>query len=113
MVLRVMLTDENYVRNCFLDASVVASPSAVESQNEDMGNLENIADYDVPRRRHNLTHLPLVPWCTICCKARTMDDRHPVILHDHSINALPEILYGCAEIKIKGGTTPMRMLVVV
>ena len=33
------------------------------------------------RRRHGLCHLPHVLWCTICYRARTIDDAHHVVIH--------------------------------
>ena len=55
----------------------------------------------------------MVPWCTICCRARTIDDAHHVVIHDESVDSLPKIVYDYAEIKMKGDTTPMRVLLVV
>ena len=43
------------------------------------------------RRRHELSHLPHVPWCTICCRARTIDDAHHVVIHEESVDSLPKI----------------------
>ena len=40
------------------------------------------------RRRHELSHLPHVPWCTICCRARTIDDAHHVVIHEESVDSL-------------------------
>ena len=65
------------------------------------------------RRRHELSHLPHVPWCTICCRARTIDDAHHVVIHEESVDSLPKIVRDYAEIKMKGDTTPMRVLLVV
>ena len=65
------------------------------------------------RRRHELSHLPHVPWCTICCRARTIDDPHHAVTHDESIDSLPKIVGDYAEIKMKRDTTPMRVLLVV
>ena len=65
------------------------------------------------RRRHELRHLPHVPWCTICCRARTIDDAHHVVIHQESVDSLSKIVRDYAEIKMKGDTTPMRVLLVV
>ena len=65
------------------------------------------------RRRHELSHLPHVPWCTICCSARTIDDAHHVVIHEESVDSLLKIVCGYAEIKMKGNTTLMRVLLVV
>ena len=64
------------------------------------------------RRRHELSHLPHVPWCTICCRARTIDDAHHVV-HEQSVDPLPKIVCDYAETKMKGDTTPVRVLLVV
>ena len=63
--------------------------------------------------RHELSHLPHVPWCTICCRARTIDDAHHVVIHEESVDSFSKILCDYAEIKMKGDTTPMRFLLVV
>ena len=65
------------------------------------------------RRRHELSHLPPVPWCTFCCRARTVEDPHHVVIHDESVDSLPKIVCDYVEIKKKGDTTPMRVLLVV
>ena len=65
------------------------------------------------RRRHELSHLPHVPWWTICCRVRTIDDAHNVVIHEESIDSLPKVVCDYAEIKMKGDTTPMRVLLVV
>ena len=62
------------------------------------------------RRRHDLSHLPHVPWCTICCRARTIDDAHHVVILEESVDSLPKIV---CEIMMKGDTTPMSVLLVV
>ena len=59
------------------------------------------------------SHLPHVPWCTICCRARTIDDAHHVVTHEESVDSLPNNLCDYAEIKMKGDTTPMSVLLVV
>ena len=41
------------------------------------------------------------------------DDPHHGVTHDESVDSLPETLFDDAEIKMKGGTTPMRVLLVV
>ena len=58
-----------------------------------MNRSEQLSEAD--RRGHELSHLPHVGWCTICCRARTIDDPHH------------------AENKMKGDTTPVRVLLVV
>ena len=47
------------------------------------------------RRRHELSHLPHVPWYTICCRARTVDDPHQIVTHDVSVDSLPNIVCLC------------------
>ena len=59
---------------------------------------------------HEVGH---VPWCTICCRARTIDDAHHVVIHEESVDSLPKILFDHAEIKMKGDTTPIRVRLVV
>ena len=65
------------------------------------------------RRRHELSYLAHVPWCTICCRARTFGDAHHVVMHEESVDSLPKIVCDYAEIKMKGDTTPRRVLLVV
>ena len=62
------------------------------------------------RRRHELSHLPHVPWCTICCRVRTIDNARHVVILEESVHSHPKIV---CEIKMKGDTTPMRVLLVV
>ena len=57
------------------------------------------------RQRHELSHLPHVPWSTIYCRARTIDDAHHVVIHEESVDSLPKIVCDHAEIKMKGDTT--------
>ena len=64
------------------------------------------------RRRHELSHFPHVPWCTIRCRARTIDDAHHVVIHEESVVSHTKIVDDYAEIKLKGDTTPMRVLLV-
>ena len=106
-------------------------PAAVETRDEEMRDSGNLSEYDAPhilelegargvnrskqpseadRRRHEL---PQFPWCTICCRARTVDDPHHVVTHDESVASLPKNVCDHAEIKMKGDTTPMRVLFVV
>ncbi len=59
------------------------------------------------------SHLLHAPWCTICCRARTIDDPCHVVTHDESVDSLPKIVCGCAELKMKGDTTPKRVRLVV
>ena len=65
------------------------------------------------RRRYELSHLPHVPWCTMCCRARTIDDAHHVVIHQESVDSLPKIVCDYADIKMTGDTIPMRVLLVV
>ena len=107
-------------------------PAAVGTRDEDMrdpGNSQS-SEYEAPqipvlegvrgesrskqpseadRRRHELSHMPHVQWCTICCRARTSDDPHHVVTHDESVESLPKNVCHYAEIKMKGDTTPMRV----
>ena len=87
---------------CDVVASFVPTgvPEAVETRDEEMRDSGNSSEYEAPkipvlegargvnrskqsseadRRRHELSHLPHVPWCTICCRARTIDDPHHVV----------------------------------
>ena len=41
-----------------------------------------------------------------------MDDAHHIVIHEESVDSLPKIVCDYAEIKMKGDTTPMRVLVV-
>ena len=116
--------------------SYVASslPVSSEAGDEEMRDSRNVSECDaaqIPvlegardvnrskqpteseRRRHELSHLPHVPWCTICCRARTKDDAHDVVIHEGSVDSLPKIVCDYAEIKMKGDTTPMKVLLVV
>ena len=68
---------------------------------------------EVERRTHELSHLPHVSRCTSCCRARTIDDPHHVVTHDESVDSLPKIVCDYAEIKMKGDTTLMRVLLAV
>ena len=60
------------------------------------------------RRRHELSHLPHVPWCTICCRARSIDNAHHVEIHEESVDSLPKIVCDYAEIKMKRDTSSCR-----
>ena len=42
-----------------------------------------------------------------------VDDAHHVVIHEESVDSLPKIVLDYAEIKMKGDTTPMRVLLVV
>ena len=68
---------------------------------------------EADRLRHESSHLLDVPWCTTCCRARTVDDPHHVVTHDESVDTLPKIVCMYADMKMKGDTTPMRVLLVV
>ena len=61
------------------------------------------------RRKHNLTHLLRVPWCTICCGARSIDDPHPAVICDGTFDSLRQI----ARYQDEGDTTPMTVLLLV
>ena len=65
------------------------------------------------RRRSELSHLPHVPWRTICFGACTIDDPRHIVIHEDSDHSLPKIVCDYSEIKVKGDTTPMRVLLVV
>ena len=95
MVLNATLVGTSDMRKCDMVALVVPIEvlAAVEPQDEDRRGSGNLADVDAPqillgwmehvklnrsrqpseteRRKHELTHLPHVPWCIICCRART------------------------------------------
>ena len=114
MVLNATLVDKSDMRGCNMVALVVPIDvsAAVEVQDEDTRGSEILAHLDalqIPvldgacevrksrqpagteRRKHELTHLPHVPSCTICCRARAVDDPHHAVIHDESIGALPKI----------------------
>ena len=135
MVLNATLVDRRNMK-CDLVAPVVpiAVPVSREAGDEEMRDSRNVSECEaaqIPvlggarevnrskqpteseRRRHELSHLPHVPWCTICCRARTIDDAHHVVIHEESVDSLPKIVCDYAEIKMKGDTTPMRVLLVV
>ena len=63
-------------------------------------------------RSHELSHLPHVPRCTICCRARTVDEAHHVVIREESVDSLPKIVCVCVEIKMKGNTAVLILLVV-
>ena len=132
MVLNATLVDRRNMK-CDLVAPVVpiAVPVLSEAGDEEMRDSRNVSESEaahIPvlggarevnrskqptessRRRHDLSHLPHVPWCTICCRARTIDDAHHVVIHEESVDSIPKIV---CEIKMKGDTTPMRVLLVV
>ena len=122
---------------CDLVAPVVPTevPVAVETRDEEMRDSGSLSEYEAPqipvlegargvhrltqpseasRRGHELSRLPHVLWCTSCCRARTIiDDPHHVVTDDESVDSLPKIVCDYAEIKMKGDTTPMRVLLVV
>ena len=135
MVLNATLVDRRNTK-CNLVASVVpiAVPVPSEVGDEEMRESRNVSECEAPqipvlegarkvnrskqpteseRRRHEPSHLPYVPWCTICCRARTTDDAHHVVTHEESVDSLPKIVCDYAEIKMKGDTTHMRVLLLV
>ena len=114
MVLNAALVDRRNMK-CDLVAPVVpiAVPVSSEAGDEDVRESRNVSECEAPqvpvlegacevnrsiqpteseRRRHELSHLPHVPWCTICCRARTMDDAHHVVIHEESVESLPKIV---------------------
>ena len=114
MVLNATFVDRRNMM-CDLVAPVVpiAVPVASETHDEGMGDWRNMSECEAPqipvlegarevnrskqpteseRRRHELSHLPHVPWCTICCRARTIDDPHHVVTHEESVDPLPKIV---------------------
>ena len=131
MVLNATLVDRRNMK-CDLVAPVVpiAVPVSSEAGDEEMRESRNVSECEAPqipvlegarevnrskqpteseRRRHELSHPPHVPWCTICCRARTIDDAHHVVIHEESVDSLPKIACDHAEIMMKGDTTPMRV----
>ena len=135
MVLNATLVDRRNMK-CDLVAPVVpiAVPVSSKAGDEEMRESRNVSECEAPqiqvlegarevnsskqstepeRRRHELSHLPYVPWCTICCRARTIDDAHHVVIHEESVDSFPKIVCDKTEIKMKGDTTPMRVLLVV
>ena len=126
MLLNATLVDRRD-KTCDLVAPVVPTevPVAVETRDEEMRDSANLSEDEAPqipvlegargvsrskqpseadRCRHELSHLPHVPWCTICCSARTIDE-----LHDGSVNSHPKIVGDYAEINMNRHTTPMRV----
>ena len=65
---------------------------------------------EAEKRKHERTHLPHAPWCAICCRARTIDDPQPPEIRDERTDALLTVECDYAEMKMKGDTTPMRVL---
>ena len=61
------------------------------------------------KTQKQLTHLLHVQ----CCRARAIVDTHQAVNHDESTDALPKFECGYPEIKMKGETPPMRVLLVV
>ena len=135
MVVNATLVDRRNMK-CDLVAPVVpiAVPVSSEAGGEEMRESRNVSGCDAPqipvlegarevnrskqpteseKRRNELSHLPHVPWCTICCRARTIDDAHHVVIHEDSVDSLPKIVCDYTETKMKGNTTPMRILLVV
>ena len=111
MVLNATLADRRNMK-CDLVAPVVpiAVPVSNEAGDEEMRKSRNVSECEAPqipmlegahqvnrskqpseRRRHELSHLPHVPWCTICCRARTIDDAHHVVIHEESVDSLPRL----------------------
>ena len=114
MVLNATLVDRRNM-TCDLVALVVpiAVPVASETHDEETGDSRNVSECEAPhipvlegarevnrskqpseseRRRHELSHLSHVPWRTICCRARTIDDPHRVVIHEESVDSLPTIV---------------------
>ena len=93
MFLNATLVDRRNMK-CDLVAPVVPIAVSVSSAagDEEMDDSRNVSECEVAqipvsaearevnrskqpteseRRRHELSHLPHVPWCTICCRARS------------------------------------------
>ena len=135
MVLDTILLDEQDLRKCTLVAPVVpVEESTVEVPDEGMNDSRNLVRFDEPaipvldavrevngskqsseeeRRKRNLTQVLHVPWRTICCRARTIDDPHPAVIRGESFVALPKIECCQGEIKMKRDTTPIKVFLVV
>ena len=135
MVLNATLVDRRNMKSDVVARVVpVAVPVSSEASDEEMRDSRNVSECEeaqIPvlggarevnrskqpteseRRKHGLSHLPHVPWCTICCRARTIDNAHHAVVHKESVDSLPKIVCDYAEIKMKGDTTPMRVLLVV
>ena len=85
----------------------IAVPVSNETGDEEMRESRNVPECEAPqipvlegarevnrskqpteseRRRRELSHLPHVPWCTICCRARTIDAAHHVVIHEESVD---------------------------
>ena len=93
---------------CDLVAPVVPTevPVAVKTRVEEMRNSGNFSECEAPHtlvlegargvnrseqpseadgRRHELSHLLHVPWCTTRRRARTIDDTHHVVTHQDCV----------------------------
>ena len=71
-------------------------PPAVGVPDEDISS--NVAVFD--GQHHKSLTLFHVPWCTICCRVRTMYDPHPAVLCDESFGAVANVECDYAEIKM-------------
>ena len=110
MVLNATVVDRRNMK-CNLVAPVVlvAVPVSSEAGDEEMRDSRNVSECEaaqIPvlggarevnrskqpteseRRRHELSPLPHVPWCTICFRARTIDDARRVVIHEESVDSL-------------------------
>ena len=135
MILNATLVDRRNMKYDLVAPDVpIAVPVSSEAGDEEMRDSRNVSECEaapIPvlggvrevnrskqpteseRRRHELSHVPHVPWCMICCRAPTIDDTHHVVIQEESVDSLPKIVCDYADIKMKGDTTPMRVLLVV
>ena len=113
-VLNATLVDRRNVKGVLVAPVVpIAVPVSSEEGDEEMRDSRNVSEREaaqIPvlggarevnrskqpteseRRRHELSHFPHVPWCTICCRGRTLDDPHHVVIHEEGVDSLPKIV---------------------
>ena len=103
---------------------VLICPNEVEEA-EDPGHEEldeSIPEPDVvpkgDREAHELTHLPMQPWCSVCVRAKTIDERHlrrPAgeRAEAHEVDHMPVIRFDYAylsSVNEKGEQVRMRTI---
>ena len=135
MVLNATFVDRRNMMCDFVTLVVpILVPVASGTGDEEMGDSRNVSECQAPqiqvlegarevsgpkqpseagRRGRELSHLPHVPWCTSRCRVRTIEDPHHDVTHEESVDSLPKIVCDYAEIKMKGDTTPIGVLLVV
>ena len=115
MVLDATLLDEQDLRK----RTLVAPMSQVEVQEVGaipvFGGAREVNRSKQPpenerRKKHHRAHLPQVLRCTMCCRARAIDDPHPAAIRDENFDARPIIDCDYAEIKMKRDSTPLQVI---